>query len=458
MKGKKNIFWLFAGFTLIAPFALFAQDAGKGDQTANLAQLSYGIDNLTLFICAVLVIFMQAGFAMLTAGLNRAKNTVNILFKNFMDLCVGILLFSLIGYALMYPGNYENATILIKGVLGFGGGGINSAAPSTADIVKSYAAGKTLFHPQIDFLFQVAFAGAAATIVAGAVAGRMKFSSYLIYTAVLTGLIYPISGMWKWGGGWLDALKFHDFAGSLIVHSVGGFAGLAGAIVLGPRIGKFSPDGKPKAMPGHSLALATLGTFILWIGWYGFNPGSQLAFSRDGDMSAMMLIAMNTTLAAAAGGFTSMLLNWAVFKKPELSMSLNGALAGLVSITANCDAVTNGEAVLIGGIGGILVVLGVKLLDMLKIDDPVGAWPVHGLCGVWGGIATGLFGTGKLLGVQILGSLVYPAWAFVTMFILFYILKSLKMLRVSRDEELRGLDIGEHGEEAYHGFQIYTVD
>jgi Amt family ammonium transporter len=303
----------------------------------------------------------------------------------------------------------------------------------------------------------VAFAATAATIVSGAVAGRMKFSAYLIYSVILTGFIYPISGYWKWGGGWLDQLGFYDFAGSLVVHAVGGFAGLAGAMVLGPRIGRFSKSGKPNAMPGSNLALSALGVLILWIGWYGFNPGSQLAIVGVDNTNAVMLIAVNTTLAAAAGAVFAMFTAWYKFKKPDLTMALNGALAGLVGITANCDSVTNLEAIIIGLVAGILVVGGILLLDKLKIDDPVGAWPVHGLCGIWGGIAAGIFG-GHPIVAQIIGSVAIPIWAFVTMYILFSILKALKMLRVSEEEELLGLDISEHKEEAYAGFQIFTVE
>jgi Amt family ammonium transporter len=417
---------------------------------------AFAIDNMFLFICAVLVIFMQPGFAMVEAGFNSAKNTVNILFKNVMDLCIGVLLYFLVGYGLMY------GDAVAGGFLGWGGVGIGS--------FEGPAAGGAL-HPQVDFLFQVAFAATAATIVSGSVAGRMKFSAYLIYSAVLTGLIYPISGYWKWGGGWLDAMGFYDFAGSLVVHAVGGFAGLAGAIVLGPRRGRFAADGKPRALPGHNLPIATLGVFILWVGWYGFNPGSQLAIASEGDVAAVMTIAVNTTLAAAAGGLIAMLLTWVLHKKPELSMALNGILAGLVGITANCDGVSSGEAIVIGAIAGALVIMGVKLLDAFKIDDPVGAWPVHGLCGVWGGIAGAIFGDGAYWGTvegteivygnwlaQIVGSVAIPAYAFVTMFILFSILKAIGMLRVSPEEELRGLDIGEHGEEAYNGFQIFATE
>lgn len=402
---------------------------------------AYAIDNLFLFLAAVLVLFMQAGFAMLEAGLNHAKNTVNILFKNLMDLSIGVLLFYAVGYSIMYGESF------MGGWFGFAGFGISANSPEAA-------AGA--LNPQIDWLFQVAFAATAATIVSGAVAGRMKFQSYLIYSAILTGLIYPISGFWKWGGGWLDAMGFYDFAGSIVVHAVGGFAGLAGAIVLGPRIGRFAPDGTPKAQPGHSLPLAALGVFILWVGWYGFNPGSQLAIVGADNTNAVMLIAANTTIAAATGAVFAMIFAWFLFKKPELTMALNGTLAGLVGITANCDSVSNNEAIVIGLVAGVLVVLGIKLLDALKIDDPVGAFPVHGLCGIWGGVATGIFG-GYSLSTQIIGSVVISLWAFITMFALFSILKAIKVLRVSEKEELVGLDISEHGEEAYNGFQFFST-
>ncbi|MDD3275756.1 MAG: ammonium transporter [Kiritimatiellales bacterium] len=404
-------------------------------------ETGYAIDNLFLFIGAVLVIFMQPGFAMVESGFNSAKNAVNILFKNVMDLCIGVLLYFLFGYGIMY------GDAILGGFMGWGGMGIGG-------IASDVAAGSLT--PQCDFLFQVAFAATAATIVSGAVAGRLKFSAYLIYSAVITGLVYPISGFWQWGGGWLNGMGFHDFAGSLVVHAVGGFAGLAGAIVLGPRIGKFGADGKPKAMPGHNLPLAALGVFILWVGWYGFNPASQLAIVGADNTNAVMLIAVNTTLAAAAGGILAMLTTWFIHKKPDLTMALNGILAGLVGITANCDAVTNVEAIIIGVVAGVLVTLGVKLLDKLKIDDPVGAFPVHGMCGVWGGIAAWIFGGQPML-AQITGSVVIPLWSFVTMFILFSILKKFNALRVSPEEEIRGLDLGEHGEEAYSGFQLWTT-
>lgn len=427
---------------LLTPCITFAQDAppavAGGPTVQTLAEqdneLAYAIDNMFLFFCAVLVLFMQAGFAMVEAGFNQSKNTVNILFKNVMDLSVGGLLFFLVGFGLMYPGTNAG------GFFAFGG-------PMIPEMTA--APGPGTLNTQVDFLFQCAFAATAATIVSGAVAGRMKFSAYLVYSAVLTGLIYPISGFWQWGGGWLAEMGFHDFAGSLIVHAVGGFAGLAGAIVLGPRIGRYSADGKPHPMPGHNLAIAALGVLILWIGWYGFNPGSNLAIYGKDATNAVMLIAVNTTLAAAAGAVLAMISSWVLFKKPDLSMALNGALAGLVGITANCDCVTNISAVIIGAVAGVLVVGGIILLDKLRIDDPVGAWPVHGLCGVWGGIATGLFGAEKVLMTQVIGSLSICAWAFFTMLALFFVLRMVGILRVSPEEEQQGLDLTEHGMHAY---------
>lgn len=403
---------------------------GFGEGLAEDAQLHYALDNSMLFLCAILVLFMQAGFAMVEAGFNSSKHTVNILFKNLMDLSVGALLFYVVGYGLMYPGEGN-------GYFAFGGVGIAAAEEASG------------LHPQVDWLFQVAFAATAATIVSGAVAGRMKFEAYLIYSAVITALVYPISGYWKWGGGWLNEMGFQDFAGSIVVHAVGGFAGLAGAIVLGPRLGRYSEDGKSAPIPGHNLTLATLGVFILLIGWFGFNPGSQLAFASAADTAAVMTIAVNTLLAACGGAVVAMLFGWMLFSKPDLSLALNGMLAGLVGITANCDCVSNVSAIAIGAIAGVLVDLGIMALDKMKIDDPVGAFPVHGLCGVWGGIATAIFGVDREWMPQIVGSVVIPIWAFVTMFALFAFLKGAGLLRVSAQEELEGLDISEHGMRAY---------
>jgi Amt family ammonium transporter len=419
--GRRSLALL--GTLSMASYA-FAAEASVADQTA------YALDNFFLFICAVLVLFMQAGFAVLEAGLNDAKNTVNILSKNLVDLCAGVLLYYIVGYGLMYPGDFN-------GVIGFAGVG----AGTTTDV------GPGALNPQLDFFFQAVFAATAATIVSGAVAGRLKFNAYLIYTVVLTGFIYPLSGSWKWGGGWLDAMGFYDFAGSVLVHAVGGFAGLAGAIVLGPRLGRFV-DGKAQPMPGHSLTMASLGTFILLVGWFGFNPGSQLAIHGSGNTDAVALIATNTMLAAAAGAILALIVTWVMTGAPRLSMSLNGMLAGLVGITANCDSVTNMESIIIGAVAGVLVVFSSIALEKCKIDDTVGAFPVHGVCGVWGGIATGIFG-GHPIGAQITGSIVVPLYAFVSMLVLFIILKAVGCLRVTDEHETKGLDHHEHGEGAY---------
>ncbi|MCB0212955.1 MAG: ammonium transporter, partial [Anaerolineae bacterium] len=411
----------------------FAQDEITADTVA------YALDNITLMIAAVLVLFMQAGFAMVEVGFNASKNSVNILFKNLMDMAVGALLYFLIGYGLMYGSDITGGA----GILSWGGFGIGGTA---ADPVAGS------LNPQVDWLFQVAFAATAATIVSGAVAGRMQFRAYIIYSIVISGLVYPISGFWQWGGGWLSALGFHDFAGSLVVHAVGGFAGLAGAIVLGPRIGRFNKDGTANPMPGHNLTFACLGVFILLIGWFGFNPGSQLAFAGAVNTDAVMLIATNTMLAACAGCVMALIAGMFTLGKPDLGMALNGMLAGLVGITANCDTVSNVSAIIIGFVAGVLVVVGMMLLEKLRIDDPVGAWPVHGVCGIWGGLATGIFGTGQSLSAQIIGSIAIPVWAFVTCYILFMAIKAIGILRVSEEEELEGLDITEHGTINYPEF------
>lgn len=405
----------------------FAQDGDISN-----AEVIYAINNFALFICAVLVLFMQAGFALVELGFNSSKNVVNIMFKNLLDLAAGVIVFWLVGFGLMY-----GASEIVPGFLAWGGVGVAEAGSSLEGL-----------NPQVDFLFQVAFAATAATIVSGAVAGRIKVSAYLIYTIFITALIYPISGFWQWGGGWLSQMGFHDFAGSLVVHAVGGFAGLAGAIVLGPRIGRFAKDGPKHLFAPHNYAFAGLGVFILWIGWYGFNPGSQLAFVGQADTDAVMLIAVNTTLAAGAGSVAALFFSWFLIKRPDLGSALNGALAGLVAITANCDSVTNSSAIIIGLIGGVIMVLATMLLERLKIDDPVGAWPVHGATGIWGGLAAAIFGGHNLI-TQIVGSIAIPAWAFVTCFILFSVLKALKQLRVSPEEEEIGLDLTEHGTGAY---------
>jgi Amt family ammonium transporter len=462
---------LFAGLLLLGPAAsnAFAQDTDafaqaetraepaspaelSDTETAEtaedvalptVAQLGYSLDNIVLFLCAVLVIFMQAGFAMVVAGFVSAKHTVNVLFKNALDICVGLLLFWAIGYGIMYPTEGTNPPTSPSPYFSFGGFGVNDTLDPS-----QVTEGESIFHPQVAWLFQAAFAAAAATIVAGAVAGRMKFGAYLIYSAVLTGMVYPISGYWTWGGGWLDQIGFADFAGSCIVHAVGGFAGLAGAIVLGARIGRYTADGRPIAIPGHSLPLATLGVFVLWIGWYGFNPGSQLAFQGFSDSSTMMTVAVNTSLSAAAGAVAATFVSWILFSKPDLSMALNGLLGGLVGITANCNEVTNSSAMIIGAVAGMVVVAGIIVLDKLRIDDPVGAFPVHGLCGMWGCLAIPIFAGGDWA-AQLTGVVAICGWSFATMFVLFNTLKMIGFLRVSPEEEEKGLDLSEHGMSAY---------
>jgi len=413
------------------------------------SEVGYALDNAMLFLCAVLVLFMQAGFAMVEAGLNAAKNTVNILFKNAMDVSVGALLFFIIGFGLMYPGSYVEDADALNQYFAFGGLGIYGDDPMGQGTTEG-------FSPQVDWFFQAVFAATAATIVSGAVAGRMQFSGYLVYSAILTGIIYPISGYWKWGGGWLADMGFQDFAGSAVVHAVGGFAGLAGAIMLGPRIGRYV-NGKSMPMPGHNMAYATLGVFILWVGWYGFNPGSQLAFQSAGDINATVFIAVNTTLAAAAGSVVATIMSWVLFGKPDLSMGLNGALGGLVGITACCDCFTNMWAIVVGAIAGAIVVAGGLLLDKLTIDDPVGAFPVHGLCGVWGCLVIGIFPNAHNTGddpatnfvVQLIGTASIAVWAVVTKRGVLVILTGIGMLRVSAEEETAGLDVSEHGMRAY---------
>ena len=401
-------------------------------QEITTGELAYAIDNVVLFIAAVLVLFMQAGFAMVEAGFNSAKNTVNIMFKNIIDLGAGVFFFWLIGFGLMYGDS------VLGGWLAFGGFGISQVPPEAA-------AGN--LNPQVDFLFQVAFAATAATIVSGAVAGRMKVSGYLIYSIVITAFIYPISGYWKWGGGWLDAKGFYDFAGSSVVHAFGGFAALACVLILGPRKGKYTKDGI-KPILGHSMPLAAIGVFLLWLGWFGFNGGSALS----ADPKAVSYALTTTSLAAAAGAVASIMISMLVLKKPDLSMALNGILAGLVGITAGADTVGEGSAIIIGLVAGVIVVFSILFFDKIKIDDPVGAISVHGVCGMWGTVAVGLFSFDPehSLGVQILGTLSISVFAFIFAFVVFFILKMLGGVRVSEEEESEGLDVAEHGAPAYN--------
>lgn len=405
-----------------------------------------GLDNVWLLLTAFLVMFMQPGFALVEAGLTRSKNTGNILMKNLMDFVFGSLIFWAIGFSIMF--------------------GIGTGFFGSLDFFPSYDWDGTGSLPPLSFLmFQTVFAATAATIVSGAMAERTKFPAYLIYSIVISAIVYPVSGHWAWanlyggGTGWLAEMGFHDFAGSTVVHSVGGWVALTGAALLGPRIGKYR-DGKAQAIPGHSLTLAALGVFILWFGWFGFNPGSQAAAEGGTNAAAIGRIAVTTNLAGAAGAAVAMIVTWILYKKPGLSLTLNGALAGLVGITAGCDAVTPGGAVAIGAIAGAVMIFSVIFFDkIVKIDDPVGAISVHGVCGALGTLLVGLFavdgglfygGGAHLLGVQAIGVFSVAAWALSMGFILFFILKKVNLLRVSPQEEIDGLDLHEHGETCYN--------
>ena len=393
-----------------------------------------------MLLAAMLVFWMQPGFALCEAGFTRSKNTVNILMKNFVDFMLGSLLFFFVGFGFMFGSD--------------GAGFIG--APNWGDL--SFYKGDL---PVEGFLiFETVFCATAATIVSGAMAERTKFSMYLIYSAFISLIVYPVEGHWTWGGGWLGDLGFHDFAGSAIVHSVGGVLALIGALALGPRRGKYGRDGKSRAIPGHNLALAALGVFILWLGWFGFNPGSQLAASGEVNRIAISHVFLTTNLAAAAGGTATMFVTWMKYGKPSLSLTLNGILAGLVGITAGCDVVSPVGAVVIGLICGIVLVFAIEFIDhKLHIDDPVGASSVHGVCGILGTILTGLLATDggllygggfHFLGVQCLGILVIDLWAAVCGFALFFGIKKVHGLRVEARVEDEGLDIYEHGESCYN--------
>lgn len=428
---------LSIGLMLLPLTGLWADDG--------MGAIIRGLDTFWVLIAAFLVFFMQAGFGMVEAGFIRAKNTTNILTKNFLDFCMASLGYFIFGYALMFgPGN---------GFLGTKGWFL-VGAESGADI------------PLFAFwLFQAAFCGAAATIVAGGMAERMKFQAYLIYSFLISAFIYPVIGHWVWGGGWLSGLGFADFAGSGVVHTTGGVAALIGTILLKPREGKYRPDGSVKMMAGHNIPLAALGVFILWFGWFGFNPGSTLSVG-NGDLIA--LVAINTNLAAAAGGISAMIMIWLIAGKPDLSMALNGALAGLVAVTAPCAFIDPWAAIAIGLVGGVLVVLAAIILDKLRIDDPVGAFPVHGVNGIWGTLSVGIFGKASLglasdglvyggiaqFGAQLLGIGAIILFVLATMGTIFKVIDLTIGLRVTREEENLGLDIGEHGLESYTGFQI----
>ncbi len=422
-------FFVLSSLLVLAGLGL-AQEATTAavDDTifATLADYQTAFDTFALLMFAVLVAFMQPGFALLEAGLHNAKNVVNIFMKNIADFAVAGLAFWAVGFAIMY------------GAPMFLGDYASSVAAPADGLFYTGAA---------DFFFQMVFAATAATIVSGAIGGRMKFSAYLIFSVVMTAFIYPYLGSWKWGGGWLDGMGFSDFAGSSIVHAVGGFAALGAVLAIGPRLGRYT-NGKINAMPGHNMSLAGLGVFLLWIGWFGFNPGSQLVFNDLGNITAVGNVFVNTNLAASAGAIAAMLTSWMLFKKPDFSMTINGVLAGLVGITAGPDVIVGGWAVIVGAIAGIIVVFSVLMFDRFKIDDPVGAISVHGVCGIWGTLAVGIFGGGNL-GVQLIGTLAYSGAALVSGYVVFMILKYTVGLRVTPEEEVTGLDIAEHGIEGY---------
>ena len=412
------------------------------------------VDTLWVFLAAVLVFFMNLGFASLEAGMARSKNTVNILSKNFIVFAVSSLGFMLLGWGLMFGGDNpflgtQHLFILGESDLSFYDDTLTSNVPFW---------GK--------FFFQLVFCGTAATIVSGAVAERIKYITFIVFSFVLTLVIYPIVGHWVWGGGWLADLGFLDFAGDTVVHSLGGWAALAGAIVLGPRIGKYDRDGKPRAIPGHNMSLAVIGLFVLWLGWFGFNPGSTMSFQNPADV---MHILMTTNTSAIAAVLTATAASWLLLGKPDLGMTINGCLAGLVAITGGCAYISIGNSLLIGAVAGVLVVFAVLFFDRVKVDDPVGATSVHLCCGVFGTLCVGLFaqegvttlstrnglfygGGAGLLGTQLLGIAAVGAFVFAASLVLWWVLKKTMGIRVTREEEIAGLDIGEHGNHAYPDF------
>ena len=431
---KIKFFWITTGLSSL--FLACASSALAGEEAT---QAMFTVNNVWMLCATFLVFTMHMGFATLEIGLTRTKNTVNILFKNTAIVAIGVLTYALMGFNLMYPG--ETAA---GGWIGFAGFGIGTDA---AGLTQAYNVGYTYW---TDFIFQAMFAATAATIISGAVAERIKLSSFLIFILIYVAVIYPIVGMWKWGGGWLDALGFYDFAGSTLVHSVGGWGALICVIILGPRIGKYS-NGRVKPIMGHNMPMAFLGALLLWLGWFGFNGGSVLS----ADPGAISFVIVTTSLAAAAGILGAMATSWIVQKKPDLSMVLNGCLAGLVGITAGADVVSVASAVIIGLIAGILVVFSVLFFDRMRIDDPVGALSVHLVCGIWGTLAVGIFSAAHSFTHQLIGVVAVGIFCSLSTAIIFGGIKVIMGVRVSPEEELKGLDISEHGMEAYSGFQIF---
>jgi Amt family ammonium transporter len=416
---------------LLAPAVALADDGvTPGTFVAN---------NVWMMLAAGLVFIMHLGFAMVETGLTRAKNTTNILFKNTFIVCAGLITYYICGFNLMYPGDFS-----IGSFFGFAGFGL-PAGFDEASNSPAYASGGYTYWT--DFLFQAMFAATAATIVSGAVAERIKLKSFMVFTVVFVSLVYTIAGSWKWGGGWLDAMGFYDFAGSTLVHSVGGWGALIGAMLLGPRLGKYGKDGKITPIPGSNMPSATIGVFLLWLGWFGFNGGSVL--SADPALTSLTLV--TTCLAAAAGGLGAMLTYSFVSNKPDLSMALNGILAGLVGITAGADVMTPLTAIIIGGVAGAIVVGSVIAIDKIKIDDPVGAISVHLTCGIWGTLAVGIFSTNPEHSfiTQLIGVVAYGVFTVACASAIFLTIKATMGLRVDPEEEVDGLDYGEHGMHAY---------
>ena len=430
-----------AAALIALPSLGFAQDAEV--PAATPTETIWILNSLLFLIGGFLVFWMAAGFAMLEGGLVRSKNVTMQMTKNIALYSFAAIMYWLIGFNLMYPGDGW----IMTGWVGpfFSTTTLDPVGVAAADAALAYASVGS------DFFFQLVFVAATASIVSGALAERIKLWPFLIFVVVLTGLMYPISGSWQWGGGWLSEMGFSDFAGSTVVHSVGGWAALAGAIILGPRLGKYK-DGQVNPMPGSNLALATLGTFILWLGWFGFNGGSQLAMGTVGDVSDVSRIFANTNMAAAAGAVTALILTQVLYKKPDLTMVLNGALAGLVSITAEPLAPTLFGALWIGAVGGVIVVFTVRMLDKMKIDDVVGAIPVHLLAGIWGTIAVIFYNSDASLVTQLTGIVAFGVFTFVASLIVWVILKGIMGIRVGEEEELAGLDVSEMGMEAYPDF------
>ncbi|MXW48984.1 MAG: ammonium transporter [Gammaproteobacteria bacterium] len=409
----------------------------------DLIQTNYALDTFYFLVMGVLVMFMAPGFAMLEAGMVRAKNTSEILTKNVALFAIACIMYMICGYYIMYPGAGEGAWLPILG-LGIG-------EEHTAEAVLA-SGGDTYYSARSDYFFQVVFVATAMSIVSGAVAERMKLWAFLAFAVVMTGFIYPVQGFWKWGGGALDALGFVDFAGSGVVHMCGATAALAGVLLLGPRSGKYGADGRVNALPGANMPLATLGMFILWFGWFGFNGGSELKVSNVDEANAVAQVFANTNIAACGGLVAALILARLLFGKADLTMALNGALAGLVSITASPLTGSIYASVLVGAVGGVIVVFSITMLDKLKIDDPVGAISVHGTAGIWGLLAAAFTDPEGSLGAQLIGIVVIFAWTFITSLIVWYALKKAMGIRISEDEEYTGADLAETGIEAYPEF------